>query len=68
MLSAAIVLFVPDFHRVGVLNVSVSASHVIRSSDCGNFLVVYSSSDPINQSLPFSPIMYLNKVEEKVEE
>jgi len=45
---------------VYVLNVSVSASHVIRSSDCGKISVVYSSSDPINQSLPFSPIMYLN--------
>jgi len=44
-----------------LLNVSVSASHVITSSDCGNFSVVY-SSDPINQSLPFSPIIYLNRL------
>jgi len=43
------------FIGLTVLNVSVSASHVIRSSDCGNFSVVYSSSDPINLNLPSPP-------------
>jgi len=57
-LSAVIVLSIPGFHRVGVLKIAVSTNHVV----VGIFLIVYSSIDPINTTLPFSLIMCCNSV------
>jgi len=41
---------------VGVLKIAVSTNHVV----VGIFLIVYSSIDPINTTLPFSLIMCCN--------
>jgi len=58
-LSAVIVLSVPGFHRVGVLKMAVSTSHVVVEI----FLIVHSSIDHIIITLPFSLIMCCNSAE-----
>jgi len=44
-----------------VLNVAVSASHVMLSCDCGKISVVYSSFDHINTTELSSPILSCNR-------